>query len=310
MKMRAYQTGTIELMPHTEYGEFAIVGVFAVDAETRSLAYKLLRPMKTKRLTGFFPELERTVFTHALKSAHHEWEALAEMVNLDGGKTAEFEAMTGVAGSDLFVAITHAKEGIIRNKARGAVMATDIQEWIDQAFLKMVMRKEVVSVIPEELKLNQAVAGYLKELKFQKQWKDEVVGNDVYHARFPFTYAPQKRDEQGEEVDGGSAKILRAIKPLFLGHNDSTKLIEHGDAWTQKVRRLNQFNLSPEALIFPVQLPADPNAEQFEHANLVMNDLRREGVHVIEEMKIERFKPFLMTEEILDTPLFAKSMNR
>jgi len=267
MKKVAYQTGTIELMPYTEQGEFCIVGVFAIDAEIRSLSYKILAPKRTKRLTAFFPEIERSVFTQTLKSVHYEWDRLSEMVNT-GGNTRELEIMNNVSGSNLFVAITQPREGMIRHKAKGFTLTDSIDKWLNASFRKMVLRRDLEAVMPEEQKLNKKVAEYINELKFRRYWKEKQVGNDQYHATFPFTYTPEMEQ-----------KVERAIKPLYLAQKQSTKIIEYGDTWLQKVRRLNQFKLAPETLVFPVVRPNDQNSEEYEHADLIVKDLKEEGVH-------------------------------
>jgi hypothetical protein len=294
MTKQVYSTGTIELMPYQDQGEFCIVGVFAVNAERRELSYKILDRQKTKRLTGFFPEMERVIFTQTLKSVHDEWEALAKMFN-QGGNTKELEIMHGVPGSDIFSAITHPRGGMIRHQSRGVTLVDDIDDWLEQAFTKMVMRRNLKTILPEEQKLTRQVGDYLKQLKIKKHWKEHKVGNEIYHAQFPFAHIPA-----GEET------VDSAIKPLYLGHDSSTKIMDHGDTWLQKVRRLNQFKLMPETLIFPVERPSDENSERYEHADIVINDLRREGVHVLEEMNLEAMKPMLLTDVVSDTPLFAR----
>lgn len=294
MNQQAYSTGTIELMPYSEHGEFCIVGVFAVNTERRELSYKIMETQKTRRLTGFFPELKRVVFTQTLKSIHDEWNALADMVN-KGTNTPEFGIMDKVAGSDLIDAICHPREGIIRHKIRGVALSDNIDDWLQKAFTKMVLRLELSSILAEEQKLTLQVGSYLKELKLKKYWKEKKVGNDIYHAHFPFTYTPV-----------GQEHVERAIKPLYLGQETSTKIMDHGDTWLQKVRRLNQFKMRPETLIFPVERPADKNSEQYEHADIVINDLKAEGIQIVEEMKLEIFRPFLCADVVSDTPLFAR----
>ncbi len=294
MNKQAYSTGTIELMPYTEQGEFCIVGVFAVNTERRELTYKILEKQRTRRLTGFFPEMERVIFTQTLKSIHHEWDALAKMVN-KGADTKELGMMHMVAGSDLFTAITHPREGMIRHKVRGVVLTDNIDVWLQKAFTKMVMRKDLDTDLPEEQKLTQQVGNFLRELKLKKYWKECKVGNAIYHAHFPFTYTP-----------AGEDKVQRAIKPLFLGQDTSTKIMDHGDTWLQKVRRLAQFKMMPDTLIFPVERPSDLNSEQYEHADIVINDLKSEGVSILEEMNLEEMKPLVLTDVVSDTPLFAR----
>ena len=294
MNKQAYNTGTIELMPYSEHGEFCIVGVFAVNAERRELSYKIMETQKTRRLTGFFPEMKRNIFTQTLKSIHDEWSALTEMVNT-GRNTPELAMMDKLAGSDLLNAITYPREGIIRHKERGAIITNNIDEWLNKAFTKMVLRRELSTILPEEQRLTQQVGNYLKELKLKRYWKEKKVGNDIYHAHFPFTYTPV-----------GQENVERAIKPLYLGQETSTKIMDHGDTWLQKVRRLNQFEMRPETLIFPVELPADLNSEQYAHAAIVTNDLQEEGVKIVEDMNIEIFRPLLSTDVVSDTPLFAR----
>lgn len=294
MTKQAYRTGTIELIPYQDQGEFCIVGVFAVNVELRELRFRILGKQKTKRLTGFFPEMERVIFTQTLSSVHDEWEALAKMFN-QGGNTKELEIMCDVPGSDIFSAITHPRGGMIRHQARGVTLVDDIDHWLEQTFTKMVLRRNLKAILPEEQKLTREVGDYLKELKIKKHWKEHRVGNDTYHAQFPFAHIPT-----GEE------KVNSAIKPLFLGHESSTKMMDHGDTWLQKVRRLNQFKLMPETLIFPVERPHDENSEQYEHADIVINDLKAEGVHVLERMNLEAMRPMLVTDVVSDTPLFAR----
>jgi hypothetical protein len=294
MKKIAYHTGTIELMPYTEHGEFCIVGVFAVDSESRRLVYQILNQRKTKRLTGFFPEMERTIFTQTLKSVHQEWDRLANMVN-EGAGTTEFKIMAQVPGSDLFTAITYPREGIIRHKAKGVVLTAEIDKWLQKSFTNMIMRQDLDTILPKEQKLTRDVADYLKRLKFKQAWKEERVGNDIYHANFPFAYIPKDTET-----------VERAIKPLFLGHSTSTKIMNHGDTWLQKVRRLNQFKMAPDVLIFPVQRPVDESSEQFEHADIIINDLINEGVNVVEGMNLDIVRPMLITDDVSDTPLFAR----
>lgn len=290
----AYQTGTIEIIPYTEYGEFCIVGVFAIDVEKRKLHYKILKTKKTRRLTEFFPEIERKVFIQTLKSINEEWSTLAHAIN-QGADTAEFDIMNKVAGADVAQALTYARGGMIRQQLKGVVLTHDIEEWLGSTFNKMVLRVNIEEIVPEEQRLTQQVGNYLKRLRLKKLWKEQSVGNDAYHARFPFTYTP-----------AGEQQIERAIKPLFLAQDTPTKIIEHGDMWLQKVRRLNQFDLKPKVLIFPVEYPVDENAQGYEYAHVVVKDLIDEGVEVINNDCLDNLKPLVEIEAVSGAPLFAQ----
>lgn len=293
MTLKAYNTGTIELMPYPEHGEFCIVGVFAVDAENRAIHYRLQDTVRTKRLTSFFPELDRKLFLRTLTSVHDEWKTLADMIN-KGTHTPEFSLPQELDGSDIFHAVVHPREGMIRHKERGTILSENIDTWLDQAFTKMVLRVDLDHVLPEELKLTSKVAKLLKQWNVAKTWKEGRVGHDDYHTTFPFTYTPEAKE-----------RVERAIKPLFLGQESATKILDHGDVWLQKVRRLQQFKLAPEMLIFPVQRPTDGDPQKQDHADIVINDFKKAGVHVIEHEEFDTLRKFVRINTVESSPLFS-----
>ena len=293
MTLKAYNTGTIELMPYPEHGEFCIVGVFAVDTQNRAVHYRLQDTVRTKRLTSFFPELDRKLFLRTLTSVHDEWNTLADMIN-KGAHTPEFNLPQELDGRDIFHAVVHPREGMIRHKERGTILSKDIDTWLDQAFTKMVLRVDLDHVLPEELKLTSKVAKLLKQWNVAKTWKEGRVGHDDYHTTFPFTYTPETKEH-----------VERAIKPLFLGQESATKILDHGDVWLQKVRRLQQFKLAPEMLIFPVQRPTDGDPQKQDHANIVINDFKSAGVHVIEHEQFDTLRKFVRINTVESSPLFS-----
>ena len=294
MNLLAYNTGTIELMPYPEHGELCVVGVFAVDVQNRKLHYRLLEPRRTKRLTGFFPELERRLFTRTLTGLHDEWQQLCKMIN-KGAHTQSFENYKISNGNEIYAALTHAREGMVRQTARGTILTKDVEQWLDQTFKKMVLRVDLQHTPPEEQCLTTQITGLLRNWKLAKAWKEGRVGRDGYHAIFPFTYKPK-------DVD----KVQRAIKPLFLGQHSATKILDHGDMWLQKVRRLRHFNLAPEIIVFPVHRPSNDDAQRADHAELVINDLKSEGAKIIEHNKLDQLREYVDVDVTEDAPLFVK----
>lgn len=293
MITKAYKTGTIELMPHPEHGEFCIVGVFAVEPNTRQVYYRIQDSKKTKRLTGFFPELERKLFQRTLTNLQRDWKDLTETVN-QGIHTPEFENADSFDGHDIFHALVHPREGMIRQKGHGVILTTDIEAWLDDAFRKMVMRVNLNTEIPDEQQLTRHVGKLLKQWKLADHWKEAKVGRDDYHATFPFAYTPE-----------GSDHATKVIKPLYLGQETATKIIDHGDTWLQKVRRLRYFKVAPDLFIFPVQRPADNDTQKQDHAELVIKDLKAEGIHVVEYSHLDQIRDLARINIEIDTPLFS-----
>jgi hypothetical protein len=293
MTQQAYNTGTIELMPYAEHGEFCIVGVFAVDTQHRKLHFRLQESIKTKRLTGFFPELERKLFTKTLSSLHEEWKELCEKIN-KGADTQSLDLQTS-NGKEIYAALTHPREGMVRQTPRGTILTKDIEQWLEQAFLRMVLRVDQQHTPPQEQRLTKKITGLLKTWKLSRAWKERRVGRDDYHTIFPFTYQPKDSD-----------KVQRAIKPLFLGHDSATKILDHGDAWLQKVRRLKHFNLAPEIIVFPVQRPDQDDSQRADHAELVINDLLKEGAKIVEHGNLNALREFVEVGATMDAPLFER----
>lgn len=292
MKPTAYLHGTIELIPYADQGEFVIVGVFAVDPGGRTLHWRLQKPMKTTRLAGFFPEIDRRQFRETLKHLNEEWTELGAQINQDRG-TRAFE-LAEMDGGLLFRTLTQPRGGNLRYQARGTVIEADIEGWLDRRFNRLVLREIEATEAPEEKRLTDEVRRQLIEWKVVKTWREAVVGPEAYHARFPFAYRK-----------GPEEPVLRAIKPLHLAGATPVHILEHGDAWLQKIRRLRHFGEAPEVLIFPLAFPANENSPHYEYARLVADDFRREGVEVLDADQLLELKRHVLLAETENLVLSA-----
>ncbi|MEI6656097.1 MAG: DUF3037 domain-containing protein [Verrucomicrobiota bacterium] len=287
MKTTALLHGTIELIPYADQGEFVIVGVFAVDPGGRTLHWRLQKPAKTTRLAGFFPELDRRQFRETLRHLNEEWIELGAQINQGRGtRTLELAEMDGGL---LFQTLTQPRGGNLRYQARGTVIEADIEGWLDRRFNKLVLREIEMSEAPEEKQLTDEVRRQLCEWNVVKTWKEAVVGPEAYHARFPFAYRK-----------GPEEPVLRAIKPLYLAGSTPVHILEHGDAWLQKIRRLRHFGEAPNVLVFPLAFPANKNTPHYENASLVAHDLRHEGVEVLDATQLAELKRHVLTVETED----------
>lgn len=286
----AFQYATIELMPYPELGEFVIVGVVVVGMG-RLMRFQILDAKKTKRLTQFFPEIERKVFTRTLSDVGDEFRTLE--ANLNSSGDLGFSPLLDLGGSDgkaIFRVLTSNREGTVRIRARGVVMAENVDSWIRDAFDRFVMRIGDASPTSAELLLTSRIKNFLKEWRIEQVYKETRILERHIHATFPFAYTPE-----------GSEIPERAIKPLHLGHNSPTQIFDHGDHWLQKVRRLRQFNSLPEKVIFPVQLPnlhSEHAEERTEVASLLLSDFREEGIEVVEEVDFPRMKRMLHVDSV------------
>ncbi len=292
MKPTAYLHGTIELVPYADQGEFVIVGVFAVDPGGRTLHWRLQKPTKTTRLSGFFPEIDCKQFRETLKHLNEEWRDLGAQINKGiGTRTLEFAEMDGGL---LFRTLTQPRGGNLRYQARGTVMDSSIEAWLDRRFRTLVLREAEVAEAPEEKRLTDEVRQQLRDWKVAKTWKEALVGREAYHARFPFTYR-----------QGPDEPVVRAIKPLHLAGPSPVQILDHGDVWLQKIRRLRQFHEAPEVLVFPLAFPQRHDTPHYENARLVADDLQREGVEVLDAGNLVDLRRHVMTPTTDDLALFG-----
>ena len=73
------------------------------------------------------------------------------------------------------------------------------------------------------------------------------VGNDEYHAQFPFVAGT---DDIPEKI----------IKPLNLGYADAARIIDHGGQWIVRINALKKRDLLPKKVLFAVNGPDDATA--------------------------------------------------
>lgn len=261
------------------------------------MLYRLLEAKKTRRLTQFFPEIERKVFTRTLSNVADEFRTPDE--NINSGSDMGLTPLLDLGGSDgkaIFRVLTSAREGTVRLRARGVIMTDNVDRWIDDAFERFVMRIGEAPLDPAELVLTDQIKRLLSEWKIDQVYKEARIRERHIHATFPFAYTPE-----GVEIP------TCAIKPLHLGQASPTRIFDHGDRWLQKVRRLRQFGCLPDRVIFPVQLPTGDSAaakERIEVACLVSDDFREAGFEVIPAAEFPDLRKSLQVNPVPPGGLF------
>ena len=86
-------------------------------------------------------------------------------------------------------------------------------------------------------------------------------------------------------------KAQRIIKPLYLAQGDSTKILNHGGQWVDRVRRLRKRHALPNDVLFPVTAP-QINSKAYDAFAEIRDDLRSVNVQIApanDEDQILRF---------------------
>lgn len=230
----------IRFLPYRETGEFVNVGVVGYFPERHFLGYHLLK--RKGRIWSFFPELQKPVYTAAIDAVERELKSWCH-----GGPLLPQSDPTGNQLQDglfAFTQLVRRRESILHfSEPRTRIIAAEPEEAIRTIFDDVVDRAFAKPKDYQETVMGHRVSQWLREWKLNAFYRKNIpVGDAEYSVRLPFVHAE------------GDVPVA-AIKPLDLNRKETTSIYEHGDAWLQRMRRLQMRGTMPQRMIFAVDLP-------------------------------------------------------
>lgn len=234
----------VRFQPFVETGEFANVGVVLFAPAARYFGFKLLGN-RYARVTNFFEQLDARVVRTALRTFREELQRVGEMLK-PMGTDRRLRVLDKDAALGVWSEVIRPRETMIRFSDSRLVMAEDVKAKLQELFAFYVERNFATREYQEQV-LDRGVREWLREARLQNRFFQVRVGNDEYHAQFPFV-----------ELDGERPKKI--IKPLNLGYTDASRIIDHGGQWAVRVNALRRRDLLPERVLFAVDGPNDMSA--------------------------------------------------
>ncbi len=207
----------VRFLPYPETGEFVNIGVVLL-ASNGEFHYKV-EESKLQRVTQFFHTLDKAIYVRARD------ELSEELARVSGFMDANREASETLRAT--FKHLIHSRETMIRFTDPGTMMTEAPQRAINQLFDHYV-NLSFANKEYEEKVLERQLGNLLAKNNLKQRYKERKLGTRQYEVRFPFVLL-DNRDQ-----------IVQAIKPLFLGQAQPSKIIEHGDAWIAKISRLGR----------------------------------------------------------------------
>ena len=257
----------LRFLPYPETGEFVNLGV-VVHCPARGFFGMELETRKHARVTDFFPELNR----ENLRAARVAMAAEMERVQLLIARGTDPEM-----GRRLFRELVRTRETVFRFGETRTILTDEPGALAGRLFAQYVNRHFAQPKEYQETVMARRFYDALKTFRPSRIFhRDQVVGTNEYHVRIPI--CSDWRTPEGVP--------MRAIKPLDLARTEPTAVIEHGDAWIQRVRRLRAIQRLPDRLIFAVLRPA--NATCGLAAERVLAELKDEGVILVEADATEK----------------------
>ncbi|QUM82024.1 DUF3037 domain-containing protein [Moritella sp. 5] len=219
----------VRFAPYAETSEFANVGIVLCVPQTGFIGFKLAPP-RFKRVSQFFDDLDNKLFSATRNNIEKELCRLQEYAH----KVSERQL------ADVFIELIRERESIIRfGEVRSALLKGDPQEFIEKLYKQFIGR----DFLTKEYRENVMVKDIRNSLR-QKgvpKFKEDKIANELFEATFPLV----NRDN--------SPKI---IKPLAFQQSTTTKIIEHGELWHWKVKRLIKTgSLDEKNVLLPFEEP-------------------------------------------------------
>jgi len=274
MKMTACQYAIVRFAPFVETGEFANVGIVLLAPEQGYFGYRLeLR--RHGRITQFFEDVDARLYKGTLNRLKEELQRIQVLAR---GQGAAPQSVDGAGQArQLFLELVRPRETIVRFSRVRTVLAEDPDKKLQELFAFYVQRNFVTRSYQEAL-LEKGIRRLLHDLQVDRFFEKARIGDERYHVNFPFV----------RQKDGRPDRI---IKPLYLAHDEPTRIYEHGDAWIRRIDRLKGRFLDPEKVLFTLGAPEE-GASRLDAFRDIERELQGTGALTVpcsDQVAIERF---------------------
>lgn len=250
----------LRFLPYPETGEFVNLGV-AVHCPATGFFDTALEARKMQRVTRFFPELDREAFMGARRAIVEELARVGRVIAGEGDVEI---------GRRIYRELVRGREAVFRFGEVRTVLTDDPKTLAERLFAQYVNRQFAKVREYHEAVMARRYFDVLREYRPECVFRrDTIVGTEAYHVKIPIT----------RDAFGANGVPICAIKPLDLQRTEPTAVIEHGDAWIQRVRRLKTIGQLPERFIFAVRHPGTEACA--EAAGKIVTELKAEGAVVI-----------------------------
>lgn len=204
----------LRFLPYPETGEFVNIGIVLI-ANNGDFRFKIEK--KRQRVTNFFPSLDAKIFMRARK------EIDIELARLSGFFTTNREDIAGLLST--FKHLIHPRETMMRFSDPGTMATENANQALSDLFDHYVKHSFATKEYQETV-LERQLGKLLAASNLKQRYSEQKLGSVDYPVKFPFVLM-------------SGTEPVQALKPIHLGHDEPGKIIEHGDAWISKVRRLN-----------------------------------------------------------------------
>ncbi|WP_016854763.1 DUF3037 domain-containing protein [Halomonas smyrnensis] len=220
----------LRFQPYPETGEFANLGIVMLCNNGEFL--QLSETRQRQRVTHFFDKLPSTVFTRARREFLQE---LRRVVKL-GHDHKDDPAMQ----RRIFQHLVEPRETMFRFSRPGTIATDDPHKALEDLFMRYV-HHDFSQKPNDEAQLTTRVTQWLRSFK-NRRYAERTLGSELLKVKFPLVWE-----------EAGAAR--QAVKPISFDLEDSTSIIEKGDKWEKRMRRLRDDQQAPADTVFICHAP-------------------------------------------------------
>jgi len=256
----------VRFCPYVETEEFANAGIVMISPQTGFFSYKLIG-RKHARVTNFFEDVDGALFRTAISNLKDELDRAKDWLDGTGWPKGNQAEDTAVA-KKVITEIIRARETIIKFGNLRGVLADKPNAKLAQLYSYYVERDFVTKQYRESV-LEKEMRVWIGRAGIGSRFEKKEVGTDDYHATFPF-------------VEGDRASAIKAIKPLYLGHDQPSKILDHGGQWLFRIQTLKRKGLMPKLVLFAAEGPQDEEGSVDSAYREITDSLRDQGAIVLD----------------------------
>lgn len=180
--------------------------------------------------------------------------------------------------NSIFEEVTRRREGIIQYSDVRVVLSKDPKETLKKLYSQYVDRQFATEDYGEALLVKHFKEKLINH-DLQKKFSSFVIDDGLYKKTFQFA---EVRD----------SKVIKIIKPFYLGQKHPTQIIDHGITWVSAINRFRKAKKLPKDIMFAVEGPKKSDPLLFEAFEETVNDIKEQDVRVVDfddDTKILRF---------------------
>ncbi|UAL42158.1 DUF3037 domain-containing protein [Shewanella inventionis] len=247
----------IRFMPFLETEEFANVGILLVTPQTGYSAFRLA-PKRFARVTDFFNDLDGSIYQKGLHLFDEELKRV----------TQEYGYRTGKNLLNAFQEVTRLREGVFRFGTMSAILCDNPEQQLDELYDYYVGRNFVTPEYREQVMVKSLRNGLRKHVDGLRYVQKQLHGDLNTAINMPLVAA----------VDD----YYKVIKPLAFDQTKPIGLLEHGEKWIGRVKRLlNNNAVLPQNMLFTVEEPAKNKSELKAVYLEVEREIDKLGINVV-----------------------------